>query len=210
MTTTTIERNEPATEIPPARGVDLKLEVAVLPVADIERAKSFYGGLGWRLDADFIRPDGSRAVQFTPPGSPASIHFGSAPANFLVVNDIEAARAELAARGVEVSAIFHPGNGPDGRVGGPDPEGRSYFSLATFSDPDGNTWVLQQVTARLPGRVDPDDTKFVSSSELAAALRRASAAHGEHEKRTGKHDANWPDWYAEYMVAEQAGKPLPV
>jgi catechol 2,3-dioxygenase-like lactoylglutathione lyase family enzyme len=211
MSTTALDRKDSKTETPTARGVDLKLEVAVLPVADIERAKSFYGGLGWRLDADFIRPDGSRAVQFTPPGSPASIHFGSAPANFLVVNDIEAARAELTARGVEVSAIFHPGDGPGGRAGGPDPEGRSYFSLATFSDPDGNTWVLQQVTARLPGRVDPDDTKFVSSQELAAALRRAAKAHGEHEKRNGgQHDANWPDWYAEYMVAEQAGKPLPL
>ena len=130
MTTTTIERNESTTGAPAARGVDLKLEVSVLPVADIDRAKSFYGGLGWRLDADFIRPDGSRAVQFTPPGSPTSIHFGSAPANFLVVNDIAAARAELTARGAEVSAIFHPGYGPGGRASRSSAAQRPYTRVA--------------------------------------------------------------------------------
>jgi catechol 2,3-dioxygenase-like lactoylglutathione lyase family enzyme len=205
-----LTRGETAVEAGTANKLDLKLEVAVLPVADIERAKRFYEQLGWRLDADFIRPDGSRAVQLTPPGSPASIHLGAAPANFLIVSDIDAARAELIADGVEVSEVFHPGTGPGGRDDGPHPERRSYSSLATFNDPDGNIWILQEVTARLPGRVNPDDTRFASSVDLAAALRRASAAHGEHEKRNGgQRDENWPDWYAEYMVAERTGKPLP-
>ena len=190
-------------------GVDMKLEVVVLPVSDVDRAKRFYENLGWRLDADFTRADGSRALQLTPPGSPTSIHLdkGSALPRFLIVNDIEAARTELIARGADVSEVFH--RGAEGRIGGPDPERPSYGSLATFSDPDGNVWLLQQVTQRLPGRVDGDGTTFASSSDLAAALRRAAAAHGEHEKRTGGHDANWPDWYADYMVREQAGKPLP-
>lgn len=190
--------------------VALKLEVAVLPVADVDRAKRFYGDLGWRLDADFVRKDGSRAVQFTPPGSPCSIHLGEKPALFLVVSDIEMAHAELAKRGVEVSEIFHRGDGP-GRVSGPDPERRSYASLAAFNDPDGNTWLLQEVTARLPGRVETNVTSFTSPAELAAALRRAAEAHGEHGKRTGgQRDENWPDWYAEYMVREQAGEELPL
>ncbi|MDL2397829.1 VOC family protein [Rhizobium mayense] len=190
--------------------VALKIEVAVLPVADVDRAKSFYESLGWRLDADFVRSDGSRAVQFTPPGSPCSIHLGSTSTFFLVVSDIEAAHAELAKRGVEISEIFHRGEGP-GRVSGPDPQRRSYASLASFSDPDGNNWLLQEVTARLPGRVDTNVTSFSSPTELAAALRRAAAAHGEHEKRAGgQHDENWPDWYAEYMVREQAGEELPL
>ncbi|RWK66302.1 MAG: glyoxalase, partial [Mesorhizobium sp.] len=162
---------------------------------------------------------------FTPPGSPCSIVFGSGvtPGPYarveldvlesvgeLVVSDIEAARAELADRGVDVSEAYHYA-GREGRVSGPDPERRSYSSWASFSDPSGNVWLLQEVTARAPGRVDADDTTFVSPAELAAALRRASAAHGEHEKRTGgQRDENWPDWYAEYMVAEQAGKPLPL
>ena len=158
-------------------------------------------------------------MQFTPPGSPASIHFGkgvtsaapgSAQGLFLVVSDIEAARAELIGRGVDVSEIFHvagPGHPP---IPGLDPERRSYFSYATFKDPDGNTWLLQEVTTRFPGRVDPNQTTFASVADLASALRRAAAAHGEHEKRTGgRHDENWPDWYAEYLVAEQAGKELP-
>jgi catechol 2,3-dioxygenase-like lactoylglutathione lyase family enzyme len=186
----------------------MKLEVAVIPVSDIERAKSFYDGLGWRLDADFVRSDGSRAVQLTPPGSPASIHLGKKPGLFLIVSDIEAARAELAGRGVEVSEVFHFGK--EGPVSGPDPDWPSYGSLASFSDPDGNGWLLQEVTTRLPGRVDTNVTAFTSATELAAALRRAGAAHGEHEKRNGgQRDENWPDWYAEYMVQEQAGKPLP-
>ena len=158
-------------------------------------------------------------MQFTPPGSPCSIHFGkgvtsavpgSAQGLFLVVSDIEAARAELVDRGVNVSEVFHRAVG-EGPVSGPDPARRSYASYATFSDPDGNLWLLQEVTARLPGRVDADVTTFMSATELAAALRRAAAAHGEHEKRNGgKHDATgWPDWYAEYIVQEQAGKPLP-
>ncbi|MCP1842289.1 catechol 2,3-dioxygenase-like lactoylglutathione lyase family enzyme [Bradyrhizobium sp. USDA 4524] len=190
-------------------GIDMKLEVVVIPVSDVDRAKRFYENLGWRLDADFVRADGSRALQLTPPGSPTSIHLdkGSALPRFLIVNDIEAARAELIARGADVSKVFH--RGAEGRIKGPDPERPSYGSLATFNDPDGNVWLLQQVTQRLPGRVDGNSTTFTSSADLAAALRRASAAHGEHEKRTGGHDANWPDWYADYIVREQAGSPLP-
>jgi len=210
-------RSETAIETPRARKVDLKLEVVVIPVSDVDRAKRFYGGLGWRLDADFVMGDDFRVVQFTPPGSPCSIHFGkgvtsaapgSAQGLYLVVSDIEAARAELLDRGVEVSELFHR-VGSEARQSGPDPERRSYASRASFRDPDGNGWLLQEVTARLPGRVDADDTTFASSTELASALRRAAAAHGEHEKRTGQRDANWSDWYAEYIVREQAGRPLP-
>jgi len=199
--------------------IDMKLEAVVISVSDADRAKRFYGGLGWRLDADFVVGDAFRVVQFTPPGSPCSIHFGkglttaapgSAKGLYLVVSDIEAARAELVARGVDASEVFHragPGQPP---ISGRHPEGRSYSSYASFSDPDGNNWLLQEITQRLPGRVDALDTTFTSSTKLAAALRRAAAAHGEHEKRTGgQRDENWPDWYAEYMVAEQAGKPLP-
>ena len=211
-------RGETATKTAKVRPVDMKLEVVAIPVSDVERAKRFYAGLGWRLDADFIVGDTFRGVQFTPPGSPASIHFGkgvtsaapgSASGVFLVVSDIEAARAELAGRGVEVSEVFHragPGQPP---VRGRDPQGRSYVSFATFSDPDGNSWLLQEITARYPGRVEADKMSFSSVADLAAALRRAATAHGEHEKRTGQRDANWPDWYAEYMVAEQTGKELP-
>jgi catechol 2,3-dioxygenase-like lactoylglutathione lyase family enzyme len=211
-------RSETASATAKTPTVDLKLEVVVIPVADIERAKRFYGGLGWRLDGDFVNGDSFRGVQFTPPGSPASIHFGkgvttaapgSAQGLFLVVSDIEAARAELIAHGVDVSEVFH-----STAIGGPPmsgrhPEGRTYASFATFKDPDGNSWLLQEVTTRLPGRVDADETTFASSSELASALRRAADAHGEHEKRTGQHDANWPDWYAEYIVRERTGKQLP-
>jgi catechol 2,3-dioxygenase-like lactoylglutathione lyase family enzyme len=197
--------------------VDIKLEVAVIPVADVDRAKRFYGGLGWRLDADFAAGNEFRVVQFTPPGSPCSIHFGkgvtAAAAGsatlYLVVSDIEAARAELVAHGADVSEVTHrdgPGKPP---IKGPHPERRSYSSFASFRDPDGNNWLIQEVTARLPGRVDATDTTFSSPTELAAAMRRAETAHGEHEKRTGQRDANWADWYAEYMVREQAGKELP-
>ena len=201
-------RDQPTTETLRARGIDMKLEVAVIPVGDVDRAKHFYKQLGWRLDADFVRSDGSRAVQFTPPGSPSSIHLGDKPVLFLVVSDVESARAELAGHGVDVSEVFH--RSKEGHVNGPDPERRSYGSLATFSDPDGNTWLLQEVTTRLPGRVDANIAAFTSSSELAAALRRAAVAHGEHEKRNGcQRDENRPDWYAEYMLAEQTGKPLP-
>jgi catechol 2,3-dioxygenase-like lactoylglutathione lyase family enzyme len=208
-----------ASEAPDARRIDMKLEVVVIPVADVDRAKRFYGGLGWRLDADFVVSSDFRVVQFTPPGSPCSIHFGtgitsaapgSAHGSYLIVSDVVAARTELANRGVDVSEVFHragPGKPP---LSGPDPARRSYFSYATFSDPDGNSWLLQEVTARLPGRVDEEVTTFTSTTELAAAFRRAEAAHGEHEKRLGgQRDAEWPSWYAEYMVSEQAGKPLP-
>jgi catechol 2,3-dioxygenase-like lactoylglutathione lyase family enzyme len=202
------------------RTADFKLEVVAIPVSDVARAKTFYAGLGWRLDADFMVGDTFWVMQFTPPGSPGSIHLGkgvtpaepgSAQGLFLIVSDIEAARAELVNRGVEVSEVFHrpgPGQQP---VSGRDPEGRSYASFAKFSDPDGNGWVLQEVTTRLPGRVDTDTATFSSAADLAAALLRAATAHGEHEKRTGgKHDENWPDWYADYMVAERVGKELPL
>jgi catechol 2,3-dioxygenase-like lactoylglutathione lyase family enzyme len=228
MTNTQV-RNETATESPRARRVDMKLEVVVIPVSDVDRAKRFYGGLGWRLDADFAAGDDFRVIQFTPRGSGCSVIFGknvtgaapgSAEGLYLIVADIEAARDELLGRGVEISEVFHDGGdvhaGADEpylfgrrRVDGPDPERGSYRSYASFNDPDGNGWLFQEVTVRLPGRVDADDTTFSSSSELATALRRAAAAHGEHEKRIGKEDADWPDWYAEYIVREQAGKPLP-
>lgn len=199
--------------------VDLKLEVVVIPVSDVDRAKHFYDGLGWRLDADFAVGNAFRVVQFTPPGSPSSIHFGtgltpaspgSASGLYLVVSDIEIARGELVRRGAEVSEIIHrdgPGKPP---IRGRDPERRSYRSSASFSDPDGNGWILQEVTERLPGRVDADLATFTSATELAGGLRRAAAAHGEHEKRTGgKHDEDWPGWYADYIIQEQAGGPLP-
>ncbi len=208
---------------------DMKLEVVVIPVSDVDRAKSFYGGLGWRLDADFAAGDDWRVIQFTPPGSPCSVIFGknvtaaapgSAQGLYLIVSDIEVARNELLGRGVKVGDVFHGvGNKHTGtdepflsgrhRVGGPAPHRSSYGSYASFSDPDGNGWLFQEITTRLPGRVE-GETTFTSSAELAAALTRAAIAHGEHEKRTGgKHDENWPDWYAAYMVAEQAGAPLP-
>jgi catechol 2,3-dioxygenase-like lactoylglutathione lyase family enzyme len=206
--------------------VDLKLEVVVIPVADADRAKKFYGRLGWRLDADFPFDNGFRVVQFTPPGSGCSVQFGtnitsaapgSARGLYLIVSDIEAARNELAARGVRVSGVFHaeaPGaqfqpEGASGRVPGPAPDHGTYRSFATFSDPDGNGWLLQEVTTRLPGRIDTAETAFASATDLATALRRAAAAHGEHEKRIGHADENWPDWYAAYMVAEHAGAALP-
>jgi catechol 2,3-dioxygenase-like lactoylglutathione lyase family enzyme len=201
----------------PTRGIDMKLEVVALPVADVDRSKRFYSNLGWRLDADFVVGDAFHAVQFTPPGSPCSIHFGkgitsaqpgSASGLFLVVSDIEAARAELIERGAKVSEIFHRGPG-EAPKSGRHPQGRTYSSYATFSDPDGNTWLLQEVTTRLPGRIDGDGATFTSIADLKAALRRAEAAHGEHEKRTGERDASWADWYAEYMVHEQTGQPLP-
>jgi catechol 2,3-dioxygenase-like lactoylglutathione lyase family enzyme len=204
---------------------DLKLEVVVIPVADVGRAKEFYERLGWRLDADFPFDNGFRVVQFTPPGSGTSVQFGtkmtsaapgSAHGLYLVVTDVEAARGQLAAHGAEVSEVFHPGApgaqfAPDAsdRVSGRAPDGASYGSFAAFADPDGNTWLLQEVTTRLPGRVDPAATTYASAADLAAAMMRASTAHGEHEKRTGQADANWPAWYAAYMVAEQAGTELP-
>jgi len=211
-----------------ARKVDMKLEVVVIPVSNVDRAKDFYTALGWRLDADFASGADYRVIQFTPPGSGSSVIFGrnvtaaapgSAQGLYLIVSDIEAARKDLLARGVRVSEAFHAGDQNAGkdepylfgrvRVGGSDPEHRSYRSFASFNDPDGNGWLFQEITTRLPGRVETDTT-FTSSTELASALRRASEAHGEHEKRTGGHDANWPDWYAEYMVREQAGQELPL
>jgi predicted enzyme related to lactoylglutathione lyase len=200
--------------------VDLKLEVVIIPVSDLDRAKEFYGRLGWRLDADFSK-GGARAVQFTPPGSRCSIIFGtnvtsavpgSARGLYLIVSDIEAARDELMQRGVEVGEVFHYADGPapfGGQVRGPAPDHLSYGSYAKFSDPDGNGWVLQEVTTRFPGRV-AGDTTYASVGDLAQALRRAEAAHGQHEKRTGQRDENWPAWYADYMVREQGGEDLPL
>jgi catechol 2,3-dioxygenase-like lactoylglutathione lyase family enzyme len=209
--------------------VDMKLEVIVIPVSDVDRAKEFYRKLGWRLDADFGSGEDFRILQFTPPGSGCSIIFGknvtaaapgSAQGLYLIVSDIESARTELLGRGVEISEVFHDASGvyvgPDEpylfgrqRASGRDPEHRSYRSFASFHDPDGNGWLFQEITTRLPGRIDPATTTFGSASDLASALRRAAAAHGEHEKRIGGADANWPDWYAEYMVAEQGGAKLP-
>jgi predicted enzyme related to lactoylglutathione lyase len=216
---TTATRGKDATTDARVGQVDMKLEVVTIPVSDIDRAKEFYEGLGWRLDADFRNGD-ERAVQFTPPGSQGSIHFGkpsqgapgSAQGMFLVVSDIEAARDDLLRRGVEVSEAFHFAKGPapfGGPVGGPAPDHGSYGSYAVFNDPDGNGWLLQEVTTRFPGRV-AGDTTYGSVNDLAQALRRAEAAHIEHEKRTGERDANWPDWYAEYMVNEQSGGELPL
>src|SRR5215204_1283231 len=209
---------EPAAS-PSAGRADMKLEVVIIPVADVDRAKRFYGDLGWRLDADFVVGDDFRGVQFTPPGSPSSIHFGigvtsalpgSARGLYLVVSDIQAARTELMDRGVDVSEVFHRDGPGQPALSGPHPARASYFTYAMFSDPDGNEWLLQEVTTRFPGRIDSNATSFASASDLASALRRTSAAHGEHETRTGgQRDENWPDWYAAYMVAEQAGKPLP-
>jgi catechol 2,3-dioxygenase-like lactoylglutathione lyase family enzyme len=205
----------------------MKLEVVVIPVSDVNRAKEFCGSLGWRLDADFAFDNGFRVVQFTPPGSGTSVQFGtnvtsvapgSAQSLYLVVSDIAAARDQLVARGVDVSEVFHPGapgahfqpDGSSARLNGPAPDHTSYRSYATFSDPDGNRWLLQEVTTRLAGRVGRAQTAFASANDLASALRRAAAAHGEHEKCIGQPDANWPDWYAAYMVAGQSGEGLPL
>jgi catechol 2,3-dioxygenase-like lactoylglutathione lyase family enzyme len=217
MSTTQVGTDEPARNAG-AGNVDMKLEVVIIPVADADRAKEFYAGLGWRLDADFLLPDG-RIIQFTPPGSGCSIGFGrrvttaapgSAQGLELIVSDIVAARDELVSRGVDVSEVFHGSPfSVDGRLSGPDPERQSYRSFASFSDPDGNLWLLQEVTVRLPGRIDSADTTFASVTDLAGALRRAEAAHGEHEKRTGVRDEDWPSWYATYMAAEQHGTDLP-
>ena len=216
------------TKVPGVKNADMKLEVIVIPVSDVDRAKEFYGRLGWRLDADFAADD-FRVIQFTPPGSGCSVIFGknvtaatpgSAQGLYLIVSDIKAARDELAGRGVEIGEVFHDGGdvhaGRDEpylfgrrRVRGLDPEQRTYRSFASFSDPDGNGWLFQEVTTRLPGRIDLATTTFASVGDLASALRRAEAAHGKHEARTGQRDANWPDWYAAYMVAEQSGKELP-
>ena len=203
--------------------MDEKLEVVVIPVADVDRAKEFYLSLGWRLDADRAAGDSFRIVQLTPPGSDCSIQFGtgltsaapgSAQGLYLIVSDIGAARTDLVSHAAEASEVFHEGApgarfNTDGRLSGRAPDDASYGSFVSFRDPDGNGWLVQEITTRLPGRVDQAATSFASASDLADAMRRASAAHGEHEKRIGAADANWPDWYARYMVAEQAGTELP-
>ena len=207
----------------------MKFEIVVIPVSNIDRAKDFYARLGWRLDADYDNGSDFRVIQFTPPGSGCSVIFGrnvtpaapgSAQGLYLVVSDLEAVRKELLDRGVAVSESFHSDGVYTGsdepylfgsvRVSGPDPEHRTYRSFASFKDPDGNGWIFQEITARLPGRIDSAGTTFASVADLADAMRRASKAHGEHEARTGgQRDENWPDWYASYMVAEQSGKELP-
>jgi predicted enzyme related to lactoylglutathione lyase len=220
MTATAIHSSEAPSDAGVAT-VDMKLEVVTIPVSDFDRAKAFYEGLGWRLDADFRHGD-ARAIQFTPPGSACSIHFGgkgtpaaagSAQRLYLVVSDIMAARDELVRHGVAVSAVFHYAAGPapfGDRVSGPAPDHGSYGSYASFTDPDGNGWLLQEITTRFPGRIDAHATTFASAADLASALRRASAAHNKHEKRIGAVDTDgWPDWYAAYLVAEQSGDALP-
>jgi catechol 2,3-dioxygenase-like lactoylglutathione lyase family enzyme len=206
-------RNNETTSDTRVAAIDMKLEVIVIPVSDVERAEKFYRRLGWRQD---VTPPGSGVFQFTPHGSACSVQFGktltsaapgSAQRTYLIVSDIDATRNALVSAGIEVSEIFHLG--PTGPVGGPDPAHGTYRSLAIFNDPDGNSWLLQEITTRLPGRIDTGITSFGSTTDLASALRRAEAAHGEHEKRTGQRDANWPDWYASYMAAEQAGTELP-
>jgi catechol 2,3-dioxygenase-like lactoylglutathione lyase family enzyme len=198
--------------------VDMKLEVALIPVSDVDRAKEFYTRLGWRLDDDIVMGNDFRVVQFTPPGSGCSISFGmgvttAAPGSFrggLIVSDVEAARKGFVARGINATEVFHGSPfSPAGRISGPDPERQSYRSYVSFEDPDGNAWIVQEVTRRLPGRIDPATTAFASANDLANAMRRAESAHGENEKRNGQRDANWPDWYAAYIAAEQAGTDLP-
>jgi catechol 2,3-dioxygenase-like lactoylglutathione lyase family enzyme len=204
--------------IPKSAPIDMALEVVVIPVSDVDRAVRFYGRLGWRLDADIANGNDFRLVQFTPFGSACSIQFGkgvtpAAPGSegglYLVVSDIQAARKELADCGVDVSEVFH--RSPNRvKLVGPDPQRRSYDSFVSFCDPDRNAWLVQEVVTRLPGRSNTEVTIFKSATALSAALRRAEAAHGEHEKRTGQKDANWPDWYAQYIVSEQAKVPLPL
>ncbi len=228
MGTNAVLSNDATSDASVAR-VDMKFEIVVIPVSDVDRAKRFYARLGWRLDADYDNGSDFRVIQFTPPGSGCSVIFGknvtgaapgSAQGLYLIVSDIAAARAELVALGVDATEVFHDAggvySGPDQpylfgrrRVSGADPDHRSYRSFLSFSDPDGNGWLMQEITTRLPGRIDPAATSFGSASDLASALRRAAAAHGEHEKRIGGADANWPDWYAAYMVAEQSGAELP-
>ncbi len=230
MSTTQV-RSDNATAKAVAAKVDMKFEIVVVPVSDIDRAKEFYGKLGWRLDADYDNGKDFRVIQFTPPGSGCSVIFGtnvtaaapgSAQGLYLIVSDIEAARKELVGRGIQISPVFHDAAGVYAgmdepylfgrlRVSGPDPEHRSYRSFASFHDPDGNGWLFQEITTRLPGRIGSATTTFASMADLASAFRRAEAAHGEHEKNVlgGQRDEHWPEWYATYMVAEQAGTELP-
>jgi catechol 2,3-dioxygenase-like lactoylglutathione lyase family enzyme len=231
MSTTQVRSENVAGKAVAAK-VDMKLEIVVIPVSDVDRAKEFYERLGWRLDADFDNGKDFRVIQFTPPGSGCSVIFGksvtaSAPGSaqglYLIVSDIEAAREELLGRGIEISEVFHDAGGVYAgtdepylfgklRARGPDPEHRSYRSFASFHDPDGNGWLFQEITTRLPGRIDSTTTTFASANDLASAFRRAEAAHGEHEKNVlgGQRDEKWPEWYAAYMVAEQAGTELPM
>jgi catechol 2,3-dioxygenase-like lactoylglutathione lyase family enzyme len=221
---TTEMPNQAESDHSSAQAIDMKLEIVVIPVSDVDRAKRFYVGLGWRLDADVAKNDGFRVVQVTPPGSSCSVIFGAsitsaapgaAQGLHLIVSDAVAARAALMARGVEISEVFHDAAGifhragHDNRISGPDPQRNSYASFASFSDPDGNGWLLQEITARLPGRIDTHVVTFASAGELTAALQRAAAAHGDHEARLGGKDPNWPDWYADYILREQTGRPLP-
>jgi catechol 2,3-dioxygenase-like lactoylglutathione lyase family enzyme len=219
-----LHHNDVVTNPDSANRVDLKFEIVVIPVSDVDRAKDFYGRLGWRLDADFDSGKDYRVIQFTPPGSAASIIFGrnvtdadpgSTKGLYLVVSDVEAARSDLLGHGVDVSEVFHASDEPAGpdepfifgrlRLSGPDPDRASYRSFASFQDPDGNGWLLQEVTNRLPGRIETAGTTYASVGDLTSALQRAAKAHGEHEARTGGPDANWPAWYADYLVREQSG-----
>jgi catechol 2,3-dioxygenase-like lactoylglutathione lyase family enzyme len=206
--------------------VDMHLEVQVIPVSDVDRSKEFYTRLGWRLDDDVAPLDGLRIVQFTPPGSAASVTFGrgltaalpGSAEGGLTVSDIEAAHDEVVSRGIDASDIWHGPPFPvEARQPGPDPERASYGSFFSIDDPDGNTWLVQEVTTRLPGRIDTAGTAFASTADLESALRRAEAAHREHEKhaershlfhRSGQEE-NWSAWYAAYLAAEQAGTDLP-
>ncbi|MFZ2012538.1 MAG: VOC family protein [Nocardioides sp.] len=205
--------------------MDMKLEVVVIPVSDVDRSKDFYKALGWRLDADIATDEVFRVVQLTPPGSPAAVIFGTditeqepgtAQGLHLIVDDIESAHDELVSAGVDVSEVFHDvggvfhHRGTEGRIAGPDPARASYGSFLSFRDPDGNGWLLQEITTRLPGRIDAAATSFASVDDLADALKRAATAHGEHESRVGHDDPEWPAWYAAYLVGEQAGTELPV
>jgi catechol 2,3-dioxygenase-like lactoylglutathione lyase family enzyme len=226
MATLKQTRSDEALATSDSATVEMNLEVVVLPVSDAGRAREFYTKLGWRLDADFKFDHGFRVIQFTPPGSGCSVQFGtmitsaqpgSARTNYLIVADINAAHNELAARGVDVSEVFHsvaPGaqfqfDSTSGRASGQAPDHASYGSFATFSDPDGNSWLLQEVTTRLPGRIDSKTTAYASPNDLAGALRRAEVAHSQHEAQTGQSDKNWSEWYASYMIAEQQGTALP-
>src|SRR5438477_4474824 len=229
MSSTAVVSNE-ATSNAKAATFDMKFEIVVIPVSDVDRAKQFYTKLGWRLDADYDNGKDFRVIQFTPPGSGCSVIFGknvtaaapgSAQGLYLIVSDVQAARDELLRRGVAISEVFHVAAGVYAgadepylfgrlRVSGADPDHRSYRSFASFHDPDGNGWVFQEITTRLAGRIDPATTSFASANDLAGAFLRAEAAHGLHEKRMGgQRDENWADWYAAYVVAEQAGTELP-
>ena len=223
MSATEVQSATSKTSVPT---VNMNLEVQIIPVSDVDRSKGFYERLGWRLDDDAAPLDGLRIVQFTPPGSGTSVTFGNglttaAPGSAeggLVVSDIEAAHNEMLGRGVDVSDVWHgPPFPAEARQAGPDPEHTSYGSFFSFNDPDGNMWIVQEVITRLPGRVDASGTAFASAADLDGALRRAEAAHVEHQKRAGRshlfhrssQDEDWPAWYAAYMAAEQAGSDLP-